>query len=355
MAKKNKRQDPYNDWFNEQSAVPRNDEPIEKKNKRYRWIRRAIYVSAYLGIFSTLVSVTTLATQPEIPEYQQPNLSPGGKATAVNAVNEWLSATPMPVVGGSILSWDGATQVDRPDYSEQQIKELGMEDENYTVEQHHFSIIDKQKQVYSVEVEVALDPETGAHVIGEPSLIPVVGQTGEYNGQSVWPGLRSGDVPASVETSVNAWTEAFTSGNGDALRQAVADPNGEHQYLPLKDVAEANATVAEGARFVHFTGQDEIVEEDRMLVRVQIAVRWQGQKVGEGQDLPVLTYDLLVHNVDSGAPQIVAWGGPGSGQSLEPFENAITGRDLAQMKNGDETSDPAPTENPDPKSADEQL
>lgn len=347
--KKSKPKDYFDDIDAEYAAVARGIDSQQKRQRSAKLRRRAVYAAALSGVLSLPLWMVTILTQPEVPDPVPPTLTSPGKSEAMTEVSEWINADPSPLPGGRLQSWDGFRQLPEPDYSEDEAEARGYEKPGYSIEVHTLTVLDKDNRPYRVEVQVAVDPASGNHVIGSPSLIPEMPSTVGFNPDSPWPGMSAAsNTPSAVTTAINAWTTAFASGNPDNLRLAVGDPDTEHTYVPLTGVAEAQAEVLDAAYFTSLNSEGDVVEEDRMLARVSLKVRWDGQVIDSGDDkvAPRLTYDLLVHDVNTAAPRVVAWSGPGGGQELKPYSNAVTGRgdiseDLIKTPESGETETPS--------------
>jgi hypothetical protein len=59
---------------------------------------------------------------------------------------------------------------------------------------------------------------------------------------------------------------------------------------------------------------------------VTVSLLWKGEKApafGSSTSGPQTTMDLLLERADTAAPVVVAWGPPGSGPGLVPYQNAV--------------------------------
>lgn len=324
--------DPFASMAEEAAALPRGDTDLIKKGQKYRFIRGMMRWNFIVGIIAIVLLVWSLFVVTDIQPSPPPatELSSEGKPLAMSTVRSWLAEEPSPVPGGSILSWDGFTDVPFSATDDSSTESENTEKPTYTVERHHLTVEDGQKALFKVDVEIAVDKQAGPQVLGAPSLMPMVAQGTGFQADSPWPGMSAAaNVPDAVSTSVISWQKAFTSGNGNELRQVVSDPDTKHTYQALSGIESATAEVTDGAYFTTIKDGDE-VETDKLLLRVELAVKWAANAESGDQldsSLPVLTYDLLVTGAKSGSPKVVAWGGPGSGQTLKPYGNAIAVND----------------------------
>lgn len=328
MFGKRKQHDPFLNLDEEAAALPRGDENLVKKSQKYRvqrWGWRNAWIISLIATLLALFAAATMLREPETPEV--PGVYTEGKPTAIAEVRAWLGQDPSPVPDASIVSWDGYTDVPFPELSDKEKNKSDYEPPTYHVERHHISLEGADGQIFMVDVEVAIDSAKGAHIIGAPSLLPQTMPDTSFQADSPWPGMEAnGAVPEAVNTSVIAWQKAFTSGNADELRLVVGDPDSKHTYLPLRNVDTAQAEVVDSAFYKKEVDGDQ-VDDNKMLARVELTVDWAGQTSSADPNTtkPVITYDLLITNTDSGSPKVVAWGGPGEGQKLEPYSNATTG------------------------------
>ena len=130
---------------------------------------------------------------------------------------------------------------------------------------------------------------------------------------------------------LNNWLAAYTSGSDAALHLAVGDPNPAHTYVALSGVRQASYTVLAAAPVGKPADGD-------LAVEISLSLVWDHEHVASpnlsdaalagtsgtsSSPAPQTTMDLLVAHASSAAPIVVAWGSPGSGPSLRPYENAI--------------------------------
>lgn len=266
-----------------------------------------------------------------------------GKARAVEAVSAWLAAQPTPLPGGRVVSWDGYETLVAPEPINSKQKSSTA---TYDVEVHHLTLATGSGETviyYDSEIEVHVDQVLGAKITSTPTLIlRAPSNTGAWPSESVWTGYPTSDSPQAVQDAVTAWAAAYTSGRPEGLRLSVGDPEAAHSYLPLTGITQATATIIASSKIAL---PDPEAEPTQMLVRVTLAVVWDGQPVPNPNNpgstaLPLLTYDLLVDDAATAAPRVVSWGGPGSGPSLTAYSTAVDGADVqAAPANQTETED----------------
>ena len=333
QAKPSSRDDNVRSFFDEESEIlPRGFEPVEVKPWKYFLIRFSARWGGLLSVLAIFLTTYSLANPPEPPEPPAPPaLSTEGKPVANRAVAEWLSSDPQPVPGGHILSWDGAEDIKMPspiteDMSDQEKAEAKR---SFTLELHNFTVIDGNNMLYTVSVQVADDESAGPQVVGEPSLLPDALSSSNFQMDETWPGYKRANLPANVDTAVDSWAKAFTSGRPDDLRQAVGDPNADHTYTPLYRVTEFEATIGDSAT----------ISKSKAILRLDLTLRWEGQAISEESKESVVSYDLLISGVNSASPRVTSWGAPGTGPDLEDYSVALVGRDTSNDEDPAETDD----------------
>jgi len=258
----------------------------------------------------SLVSATS-AKSPTVTDHASSSLS--GEVVAWQAVQRWLSQSPSPLPHTHVLSWLGSSPVpySRPPHGQPSAL-VGRD----LIER--FLAISPSTW-YKVYVEVVIGQGGSAAALSGPfftSLSPA-SQSLAQNA-SPWPGLQvSASVPGPVQAAVQSWLAAWASGNPQTLLQATGDPSVEHSYVPLYGVA--------GASLAGITAAADYGPAGQMLVEAQVYIAWRGQSMAAVQGQSNLTtLDLLVERATTATPVVVAWGPPGSGPTLHPYQNAIT-------------------------------
>lgn len=302
------------------TEVPAARPPDEARGaRRYRWYRRAIVSGVVLNPILALALLVALGSSPgPAASATATAQSSAGQAAATTELWRWLPAV-MP--GAQIVHWRGAAAGPTPTTGSD-----GTTDGPPT-ERNMFVVADRNGGLYEATVMVTVDPLQGVAVIGSPSLVPLPGGasaavSARAGGTTEWAGLVIGRAPQPVVDAVNTWAAAFTAGDRAKLRLAVADRDTTHTYLPLAGVQSVTATTEQSATWPVADGDPP---DGRMLVRAGLTVVWQGTPTDSANAQPraTIAYDLLVVDADTGAPRVVAWGGPGAGPTLIPFANAV--------------------------------
>ena len=354
MARATRRSANRSAW-EDQSVEANKEAPALKKALRSeKWKRRALYTVAFAAVpLAFLFSAALIAnsTDPDVPvDYigasTISNGSPG-KAEAYRALQAWIDAAPSPLPGGEIVSWNGYALEQSP--MSDQTGEMQPE-YDYSLETHTFTV-GRAGQMWTAQVQVAVSDVIGAKATSTPSLEPVVVTDGpSSNG---WFGVFTTAAGPAVVQAVETWAEAFTSGDPDELHQTVQDRDTNRTYIPLFGVAELLATdLAQAANLPDPSSEDGSADPDMMIVRVNLQFWWNGAvpetQPNKRQEMPApVSYDVLVEHASTATPVVVAWGAPGSGPTLVPYQNAIPGTVSAENEKAATT---APTPTPTPTS-----
>ncbi len=314
--------EPFLDWYEEAEEVPNPALPDGRRlARRQAWTRRCVKASVLLCpvlLIAALAAITH--TQRHTP---QAVLSSPQRAAATIAVDQWLAERPSPLPGASLLSYDGTTEVAPPKGYKGAPLTFRAAIETFTLVTHPQST---SPAIWYVGVEVAIGRHGGAVALSGPSFLPASQATsGSWDQGGPWPGLAStSSVSGAVQTVVNNWLSAYTSGNDAELHLAVGDPSPTHTYVALSGVAAASDVVVAAAPVGKAT-------QDELIVEVELDLLWDHERepppsqTTSGPPGPQTTMDLLVAHASSAAPVVVAWGPPGSGPTLRPYENALGG------------------------------
>lgn len=329
------------DWTSLDEDVPNPQLPdgirLAKRQRRYRWMVWSTVVLAPIALFSVvLVAGAKSATTRPAAAIAGSQVSSPGRTAATLELDAWLHQVPSPLPGATVLSWDGATPVaavPAPQGNNQSATAgtaplWSAEIDSFTLvapppsqSSSNSSSNTNTSTVYDAGVEVALNPAGGGAIaLGGPSLTvapPAAGNNWQAGGP--WPGLTTtATVSQPVQSAIDGWLSAYTSGSSSQLGLAVGDPNLNHGYLPLSGVSSATSSVVAAAQRPN----------DAELVNLAITIVWSGEStsttVPNGANTsPQTTMDVLVERASTAAPVVVAWGPSGSGPMLTPYQNAV--------------------------------
>lgn len=327
-------------WTYTDDLVPRAGTPeADRLAKRQRWLRRYTKSSVFLLPVVLLLSALVVlsgAGRDKTPASDRVNAATSpGRTAATLELEQWLAEDPSPLPGATIESWDGATDLSpaKVERSRSPLSSSGTP--TWTAELDTFTLVvgsAARPVVYSATVEVALKPGGGAVALGGPSLTlePTTGTSSGWDTGAPWSGITTtSNVKGPVQSAINGWLAAYTSGSAAQLRLAVGDTRGSVHYLPLKGVASAKATVVAAAMRVAPNAAVTPKSEDPSaeIVDVTLNILWKGEKIPVDSlsqtSGPLTTMDLLIERANTAAPVVVAWGPAGTGPTLVPYQNAV--------------------------------
>jgi hypothetical protein len=297
-------------WFEDAVELPRagtvDTRKLQQRQRLVRWyVWGSVVATPVLALLALVSAAKGGGGGPASASLSAP---PGAELAAWKAVQTWFGQSPSPLPGGHIVTWAGATPIARakpPRGSGEAGPPEDAWDERFLAE--------NSRAWYDIDQEVVLVGNQWSP-IASPSffLAPTTGSATGTSGASPWPGLStSANVPGPVNNAISSWLAAYTSGNPQTLLQATGDPSTADAYVPLTGVSQASVAGVVAAANYGPPGQ--------MIVEAQFDITWDGQSAQPGPT----TMDLLVERAGTATPVVVAWGPPGSGPTLRPYENAV--------------------------------
>lgn len=314
-------------WEDPEVRVNPDAPAVAKADRQQKWLRRALLTIAFGGVpamvflgLSMYQQSTADASGAGVSDTSIVANDSSGKAAAISALAEWIGASPSPLPGAVVLSWDGYTVEEPP------MPEDGDETKRatYAFERHAFTV-QRGSTFFRASVEVAVDAIVGAEVTSAPSLIPIP-PVDRVSGVDAWFATSSATVTPQMEQAIESWAAAFTSGSAESLHQVIQDQDSNRSYVPLRGVDELREVeVIEATEH-----PSDTVENGAELVIARVGLRlwWEGGRPqleeNERETLPEpIVYDVLIERANTATPIIVAWGPPGSGPELEAYTNAV--------------------------------
>lgn len=351
------------DWLIGAAEVPRAGSVAnDRLARRQWWGRKVLWAALATAIATPLLLLGLIGRTGPTGSGRQVTLdttaSPG-RLAATTHLAEWLASDPAPLPGGQLVGWDGAADVPAPpgqDRDDVNRDDLSRDDVNrddvsrgdtdhlpaptFRIEIDTFSLVDASGAAFKASVQVAVDPRGGALVLAGPSLVPVVpAATDQWvPAGDPWPGRESIPAGEDVAKAVQRWAEAYASGSSDTLRLTVGDPSADRVYVPLSRVESVTAQVTAAldlddgpTRAGDQTGDQAGAGPARprtVAARVALTLHWaggQGNAPARPEPAAPVVMDVLVQRADTAAPIVVAWGAPGQGPLLRPYQNAVLG------------------------------
>lgn len=357
--------------WDEAVTVPEEELVKQLKNKRqsrYKWMKRGVWLSIIMAPILAIVALMWYMDSQNPPPTPKPPTSLEindsiGKNAAITTVEAWLASEPQPIPGATLISWNGYITQKKPAIADPETRETaaGVIIPEWDREIHYFSASAANGMLFQVTLEVDVDETLGARVEAIPfaePLVPTVSGGWDDAGEP-WYGYLSAQATPSITSSVEAWVQAYVGGNPGALRNIVGDPNENHFYLPMSGIQKASVTV-ERVAYKPSDDPNAAVEKNpsTVLARIKVELLWKGQVQENAESFATYTLDLLIENADTASPRVVAWGGPGSGASLERYGNAVVGitidtipdptKQEGQIAVDDETAPEVTVETPSP-------
>lgn len=385
------------DWLEVEEA-PRADLPDTRKRARKARMWRAFVWVSVVSLPIVLIGMIGMMASSPIGTGSSGAQSSDGRVVATSVLQAWLNEDPAPIPGGQVISWDGAETVGtrniRPSSSRVEPYSITTEANMFTVgvrenpltsttvgaagsldsgsageqsetgpgttdgtdetlttepgETEEQAEVRRRRDIpemwaltYQVSVLVEVDSRGGVKPIAQPSIVPNVAPAtdGWEEVSPAWTGLEDLNPPDPVKTAVSRWSVAYISHDPEELRLATGDPIATNRYFPFSGPDSITAVVL---------GAGSADAGETAVVRVRLQPHWPGQPVpdenrSEVPTAPPFDLDLLVLNADTGSPVVVAWGAPGTGADLEPYQNAVVGERPTPSTTTSTTSTTAPT------------
>lgn len=332
-------------WEEQAITVPRADVPHGNAARLRRVAARsAFWLNAVVGPLA-LVGILLMAGNyvgavnrfEELGETvaQEVSAAPGqGQARA--ALQEYLDTDAVGAFPDArILAWEASQSAP------------SLSGDGVSAYRHVFTVDTGTGQVLRFAVAVMVDDASGA--VSVPGLDPSVEPVASLDGVSlpdVWAGWEVYSEASGVDSALDAWVRAYTSGESENVRVTMRDEDASHLYPVIVGAESATGRVLQVAAPADGAGDDP----DVLLVRAQIDVTWPepSRSAEDGEVAPSdggggvpevvtaeslttsFTVDLRMMGARTGAPVVVAWGPVGAGPALVDYGNAFVTADSAK-------------------------
>lgn len=310
------------EWWNQSVEAPRADLPdadrLSRRARRYRrWVLASVVI-APISLFTNFAFYANMGSEAAAPVVSSDRYSQT-RSVALIEVRKWLASDPSPLPGGVLVGWERAT-------TQRFDPESTSAGEPYTVETHYMTLATPNGTTFTTTVPIAVDDVHGPVPLALPSLVPVPPSDLSWDA-STYPNTATASLSEEALVAVQTWAENYTSGDPARFRSGIQDPNPNHSYVPLN-----------GARLVDITVTDSWVSPesssqapdsaDLVFAEVTLRMEWAFDPLDSNQSAPEIVFTVLLDDANTGAARVVAWGGPGTGLDLAPYENALTGREV---------------------------
>lgn len=346
-------------------------EPRSKKGYRAgKWtVRIFILVIVLLTLSNFFMSRNNRALNDQLQANISDTYNPAFKVRYADlgrqVIHSWYSNLPAPVQVASDVTWPNSTLTVDP--------ETGLPVDASTVEEppvkvENISFIEGvqlpltspdmpnayQEQLsytctlngvnYTCFVTLAIPDianyTTPPVLISPPALGPVPPENQELQSITIKPngnGWNGIDLSQNAVSQIDAWAQAWTIGDGNALKRLTGDTREDALYYGMPP----GWTFQTGTLTVVWASENKNLE--KTVAQVQWAMVPPG---GDAAQVQKQEMNILISNADSGLPNVSAWGPNGSYSVLTPFMNAVLSENIvvpSAAPTSDVVGSPTPT------------
>lgn len=340
-----RRRHQVNDLFDTAEAVP--DPAARARGKRrYRTARRAVLASVILAPLNVLglilmFSIVLNGVETTGPGTAQVAATQTGRTQAERSLEQWLATDESVFAGAEITSWDGTSNTEEVEATEQ--------DPGYQLMTQDFTIRTADGVYYRAAVRTAYSPSKGVKVLSTPTVTPLApSATADWEPTEPTDGWESAGASASTTDAISSWAQALATSPNE-LKLATRDEDPAHVYSTLTGVNVASTSIIQSSSPVSDNGE---MDTSTVVATVSVQLTDANADDGDGNASTTVQYDVLVRGADTAAPYVTAWGPTGSGTGLADYENAVslngdvddpTTHSSGASDGGGETPESAPT------------
>lgn len=291
------------------------------------------------GVLDQTTEITKLQAMVEQPASQS-------RAEAEVALADWLAAPGQSLPDPQLLYWESSETMAGPELTEEEQAAAGAE-AAAVYETHRFKVL-SGGVIFTAAVQTStLDGVTS--LASTPSLS--ADMPSEQSGAEVapWPGAVAVPVTEDLTRAVQKWAAAYTSGESAELTAITGDTSGTRQYMPIAG-ARAGEVLVESAAAHPENDTAAGAPVEVAMVRVSFPMSFDAEATDEElEKAPKVSFDLLVRQASTSAPQITSWGVPGAGPDLADYSAALPAPTATSDNAAPEAVEaPAPTATPEP-------
>ena len=312
-----RRRHQVDDLFDTAEAVP--DPAARARGKRrYRTARRAVFASVILAPLNVLglilmFSIVLNGVDATGPGTAQIEATQTGRTQAERSLEQWLARDESVFSSAEITSWDGTSNVEDVEATEQDI--------GYQLMTHDFTIRTTDGVYYRAAVRTAYSPAKGVKVMSTPTVTPLPpSAVGDWEPTEPTNGWATTSASASASEAISSWAQALATSPNE-LKLATRDEDPAHVYSTLTGVDVASVSIIQASSPVSDNGE---MDSSSVVATVSVQLTDANAVDGEGDASTTVQYDVLVRGADTAAPYVTAWGPTGSGPGLADHENAVT-------------------------------
>ncbi|WP_394217051.1 hypothetical protein [Brachybacterium vulturis] len=340
-----RRRNQVDDLFDTAEAVP--DPSARARGKRrYRTARRAVFASVILAPLNVLglilmFSIVLNGVENTGPGTAQVEATQTGRTQAERSLEQWLANDESVFAGAKITSWNGTSNIEDVEATEQDI--------GYQLMTHDFTLHTSDGVYYRAAVRTAYSPSKGVKVLSTPTVTPLApSAVADWEPTEPTEGWESTGASASTTDAISSWAQALATSPNE-LKLATRDEDPAHMYSTLTGVDVTSVSIIQASSPVSDSGE---MDSSTVVATVSVELTDANAEDGDGGASTTVQYDVLVRGADTSAPYVTAWGATGSGTGLSDYENAVsldgdvddpTTSRSGPSDGGGETAEPAPT------------
>ncbi|MGP4915559.1 hypothetical protein ACTXJ9_07620 [Brachybacterium tyrofermentans] len=305
------------DLFDTAEALP---DPSERARgmRRYRTARRAVFASVILAPLNVLglilmFSIVLNGVDATGPGTAQIDATQTGRTQAERSLEQWLANDESVFAGAEITSWDGTSNIEDVEATEQDI--------GHQLMTHDFTLRTADGVYYRAAVRTAYSPSKGVKVLSTPTVTPLApSAAADWEPTEPTDGWGTTTASASATDAISSWAQALATSPNE-LKLATRDEDPAHVYSTLTGVNVASVSIIESSSPVNGNGE---MDTSTVVASVSVELTDATTEDGDGDSSTTVRYDVLVRGADTAAPYVTAWGPTGSGTGLTDHENAVT-------------------------------
>ncbi len=173
-----------------------------------------------------------------------------------------------------------------------------------------FYVVADGMKPFDLSVTLAVPPGSSTPIVAAPDSVGPITLSGAQGSSVSYGTSIQGQVSQALTSQIDTWAQAFAANNESTLYNITGD-SAQHHYVGIGGwTVTQQPTVLSG-----------VVAKQYELIQVQFTVSLDSNPAVSA----TMDYDLLVANLKSAFPNIVAWGPTGSGYNLSPYQNALPG------------------------------
>lgn len=299
------------------AAVPAQRSSARSLKVKQRIVIATLLIAASLGPLALFISLSSNEVPPPPPKEDPSWIVSFAETVAV----DFLAGRPtdMPTVDGLDpklgVSYSGDDASRRPALAHKSLTHYYTRAEYVgaqPVDVSTFRVVLNDGKVLDLSVTTISDANGRTLLAAAPSLTPARLAAPGAAKAPLWQGDPNAidDVPQTVGAATKAWAEAYGADDRPQLRLLVGGGPEGGEYVGLGGFNVSRDPQTLGA-------YPSPNDPSQLVVRVRVGFSADSANGYQATN----DYDLLVANPTSTDARVVAWGAPGTGQTLVPYQN----------------------------------